>query len=96
MKDTRQMAFWKYNGVPFALCGEVEVFREDGGVQVKGYSGYFRADSILKIVPYSQGVKLKKRLLKEEARYHKVVREATKRMKLFVDTNIKEVQECSE
>jgi hypothetical protein len=46
-------AFWKYDICPYMLGGEVEQFRPDGSVAVKGYDGF--ALKPLTILPEDSG-----------------------------------------
>ena len=50
------MAFWEYDQYPFLLCGEIELFRDDGKVRVINYGGaIFKPKFIL---PYGVGLEL--------------------------------------
>jgi hypothetical protein len=61
------MAFWRYDLFPFALCGKITTMKSDGLVATEEYGKWFRP---FKIVPYVDGIELKRRLEELTDKYH--------------------------
>lgn len=77
----KMYAFWKYDIPPFLLGGEVKEIQEDGCVSVVGYTSRFKP---VLIVPIEKGIKLQKKLDKANAKYKKVVANATEDLRALV------------
>ena len=60
--------FWKYDQYPYLLGAEITGFRENGRITAKGYEGF--TFNPVKILNYSEGVKVKKELDLLEVQYH--------------------------
>ena len=74
--DEKYYAFWKYNGIPNLLGGEVTEFKPNGQVSVKGYTGMLFYP--VKVVPLAEGTALKRYLDQAERIYrekHKLIQD---------------------
>lgn len=74
--DEKYYAFWKYNGIPNLLGGEVTEFKPNGQVSVKGYTGMLF--NPVKVVPLDKGLALKRYLDQAERIYrekHKLIQD---------------------
>lgn len=65
--DEKYYAFWKYNGIPYLLGGEVTEFKPNGQVSVKGYTGMLF--NPVKVVTLSKGLELQRYLDQAETIY---------------------------
>lgn len=74
--DEKYYAFWKYNGIPNLLGGEVTEFKSNGQVSIKGYTGMLF--NPVKVVPLAKGLMLKRYLDQAEIIYrekHKLIQD---------------------
>lgn len=74
--NEKYYAFWKYDGIPYLLGGEVTEFKPNGQVSVKGYTGMLFYP--VKVVPLDEGLALKRYLDQAERIYrekHKLIQD---------------------
>lgn len=81
--EKKYYAFWKYDSAPYLLGGEIEEFKSDGRVKIKGFTGMLFHP--VKIVPLATGIKLKKLLDIAEANYSIKYQQIDRELKSVID-----------